>query len=60
MFLIAVFAFCIHWQLTQSETLKYDIVAYICSKQFDIVSFGSIALLEVFSLACHIFVSHKT
>jgi hypothetical protein len=49
MFLIAVFAFHVHWQLTQSETLKYGIVAHICSKQFDIVSVGSIALLIVVS-----------
>jgi len=54
------FAFCIHWQLTQSETQKYSIVAYICSKQFDIVSVGIIALLKVVPLACHNFVSHKT
>ena len=29
MFLIAVFAFCLHWQLTQSEKMKYGIVMLV-------------------------------
>lgn len=60
MFLIAVFAFCLHWQLTQSETMKYGIVTYIYSIQFDIVTVGSISVLKVVPLACYNFVSHKT
>jgi hypothetical protein len=60
-FLIAVFfAFCIHWQLTLPETVKVGTFVYVCTKPCRIVSVGSTALLKVVSLACHIFVSHKT